>query len=307
MEDLQCPSVGFCRRHVAEHPQRTPCTVSRFRKSNRLSPPSSPVSASRPDRAQACSHLFTTTTCDGVYTHGVARFPRFVAYIHSGLVKPRAEPTLVAGFGAMERWDGNLGPGNLNAWACMERAIKLSRQHGIGFVALRNTNHWMRAGTYGWQAAEAGLIGICWTNTMPNMPAWGGWMRASATIRSSLPSPAKGPVVARHGGFAILLRRHRGYKLRGELLPVDGGFDRKATSPAIPQPLRSRFARCRRLLEGLGPSVVLDMVAAMTSLDARPIGFPAIHAGDRHLTNIHRHQSTALGPATEAEQMADAS
>lgn len=26
---------------------------------------------------------------------------------------------------------------------------------------------------YGWQAADAGCVGICWTNTMPNMPAWG--------------------------------------------------------------------------------------------------------------------------------------
>ena len=31
----------------------------------------------------------------------------------------------------------------------------------------------MRGGTYGWQAADAGLIGICWTNTMPNLPPWG--------------------------------------------------------------------------------------------------------------------------------------
>ena len=47
-----------------------------------------------------------------------------------------------------------------------------------------NTNHWMRAGTYGWQAAEAGFIGICWTNTMPKHARMGrGWTRPSATIR----------------------------------------------------------------------------------------------------------------------------
>ena len=32
----------------------------------------------------------------------------------------------------------------------------------------------MRGGTYGWLAADHGCIGICWSNTMPNMPAWGG-------------------------------------------------------------------------------------------------------------------------------------
>ena len=43
----------------------------------------------------------------------------------------------------------------------------------MGAIALANTNHWMRGGTYGWQAAEAGLFGICWTNTLANLPAWG--------------------------------------------------------------------------------------------------------------------------------------
>ncbi len=47
----------------------------------------------------------------------------------------------------LERWDGKLGPGNLNAYHCMDRAIKLAGQHGIGCVALANTNHWLRGGT----------------------------------------------------------------------------------------------------------------------------------------------------------------
>ena len=76
-------------------------------------------------------------------------------------------------FGALEQWDGHLGPGPVNATLCMDRAIALSRQNGIGCVALKNTNHWMRAGTYGLQAADTGCIGICWTNTMPLMPPWG--------------------------------------------------------------------------------------------------------------------------------------
>ena len=47
------------------------------------------------------------------------------------------------------------------------------REHGVGLVALRNTNHWMRAATYGYQACEAGMAALCFTNTQPNMPAWG--------------------------------------------------------------------------------------------------------------------------------------
>jgi 3-dehydro-L-gulonate 2-dehydrogenase len=52
--------------------------------------------------------------------------------------------------------------------------MELARSHGIGCVGLRNTNQWMRGGTYGWHAAEKGMLFMGWTNTVPNMPPWGG-------------------------------------------------------------------------------------------------------------------------------------
>ncbi len=67
------------------------------------------------ERAQACARLFAETTRDGVYTHGINRFPRFVTTIRNGCVGVEAEPRKLAGFGALERWDGRRGPGNLNA------------------------------------------------------------------------------------------------------------------------------------------------------------------------------------------------
>src|SRR2546422_755430 len=125
------------------------------------------------ERAKLCAQLFTDSSRDGVYSHGLNRFPRFMEMIQNGVIDIHARPELSGSFGALERWDGTRGPGNLNAHACMERAISLSREHGMGGVALANTNHWMRGGSYGWQAADAGVIGICWTNTMPNLPPWG--------------------------------------------------------------------------------------------------------------------------------------
>ncbi len=124
-------------------------------------------------RAELGARLFTEASRDGVYSHGLNRFPRFIEYIEKGYVKIDQEAIATKQMGALEQWDGQLGPGNLNAYTCMERAIELAQAHGIGLVALRNTNHWMRGGAYGWQAAEAGMIGLCWTNTIPNMPAWG--------------------------------------------------------------------------------------------------------------------------------------
>ena len=97
--------------------------------------------------------------------------------VRLGVVDVQASPVRVASSGALDAADGRRGPGNLNAHACMDIAIGLSRTHGIGCVALANTNHWMRGGSYGWQAADAGVIGICWTNTLA-LPSTVGCERA---------------------------------------------------------------------------------------------------------------------------------
>ena len=64
------------------------------------------------DRASLCARLFAETTRDGVYTHGLNRFPRFVETIRNGTIDIHAEPTKTTGVGAIERWEGHRGVGN---------------------------------------------------------------------------------------------------------------------------------------------------------------------------------------------------
>jgi 3-dehydro-L-gulonate 2-dehydrogenase len=259
-------------------------------------------------RAQRCARLFAETTCDGVYTHGVNRFPRFVAMIRNGNVDVSAEPRRVAGFGALERWDGQKGPGNLNAQTCMERAIALSREHGAGCVALGNTNHWMRGGSYGWQAAEAGVIGICWTNTMPNLPAWGG-------VEPCLGNNPLVIAVPRKGGHVVLdmamsqfsYGTLESYRTRGEKLPVDGGFDAAGKLTRDP----AAIEQTQRPLpigywKGSGLSLVLDMMAAMTSLARATHQLSTDSLKEAGLSQVFLAMNpAALGDEARLQQIAD--
>ena len=220
------------------------------------------------DRAQTCARLFVETTRDGVYTHGVNRFPRYVATIKNGSVDVKAVAERVAGFGALERWDGKRGPGNLNAMAVMDRAIALGREHGIGCVALGNTNHWMRAGTYGWQAAEAGMIGICWTNTMPNLPPWGGLDPVLGNNPMVFAVPrAKGHLVLDMAMSQFSYGTLESYRKRGEKLPVDGGFDEAGNLTRDPGAIEKSWRPLPiGYWKGSGLTVVLDAIAAVMSL-----------------------------------------
>jgi 3-dehydro-L-gulonate 2-dehydrogenase len=261
-----------------------------------------------PDRAHACARLFAETTCDGVYTHGINRFSRFLGTIRNGCVDPAGEAAATARFGALERWDGRKGPGNLNALAAMERAIALARELGIGCVALGNTNHWMRAGTYGWQAAEAGMIGICWTNTMPNLPPWGGVERAIGNNPLVIAVPrASGPVVLDMAMSQFSYGALESYRKRGELLPVDGGFDTEGNLTRDPAAIEKSWRPLPiGYWKGSGLSVLLDMVAAMMALGRASHQIADDAERETGISQMFLALNpAAFGPASEAEQIAD--
>lgn len=107
------------------------------------------------ETADACAEMFARTTESGVYSHGVNRFPRFIQQLENGDIIPDAQPKRITSLGAIEQWDAQRSIGNLTAKKMMDRAIELAADHGIGLVALRNANHWMRGGSYGWQVVSS--------------------------------------------------------------------------------------------------------------------------------------------------------
>ncbi|PAU78221.1 3-dehydro-L-gulonate 2-dehydrogenase [Halomonas salipaludis] len=219
------------------------------------------------DRAEECARLFAEASLDGVYSHGLNRVPRFVDYIVEGWVDIHAQPTLVGGLGAVEQYDGNLGPGNLNAKFSMDRAVTLARENGIGVVAIRNTNHWMRGGSYGWQAADAGCIGVCWTNTESCMPPWGSKDRRIGNNPMVLAVPRKeGHLVLDMAMSQFSYGKLEVTRLKDELLPVDGGFDNEGNLTRVPAEIEASM----RILpagywKGSGLAIMLDMMASLLS------------------------------------------
>jgi 3-dehydro-L-gulonate 2-dehydrogenase len=261
------------------------------------------------ERADRCARLFCETTRDGVYSHGINRFPRLMKMIENGSVDVNAEPVRESGFGAMERWDGRKGMGNLNAEAAMQRAIELGRAHGIGLVAMGNTNHWMRGGSYGWQAAEAGMIGLCWTNTMGNLTPWGGLEPVLGNNPMVLAVPRlAGPVVLDMAISQYSFGAIESYRKRGEMLPVAGGFDEQGLltcdAAAIERTQRALPIGCWK---GAGLSMVLDMIAAMLALGRAT---HQIQNDSFHETSLSQVfvaiRLDALGGAVEADKMANA-
>lgn len=218
-------------------------------------------------RAARCAAIFAENSLVGVASHGLNRFPGFIEFVERGLVKPEATAELVAAFGAWEQWDGNLGPGPLNAYECTERAMTLARQHGVGCVGLRNTNHWMRGGYFGWQAAQAGFALIAWTNTKPNAPAWGGLdpRIGNNPLVLAVPNGAT-PVVLDMAMTQFSMGRMETARRAGTTLPVPGGYDAVGNLTHDPGAiLDANRALPIGYWKGSGLAVLLDLVAVLLS------------------------------------------
>ena len=183
--------------------------------------------------------IFAQNSLAGVFSHGLNRFPRVVSYLQKGEIDPNARATCEATFGSLERWDGHRGFGPLNA---------------------------MRGGTYGWLAADQGCIGICWSNTMPNMPAWG------AKDRRIGNNPLIMAVPRSNGEHAMIdcavsqfsYGKIEDCRLRGVQLPVPGGYNEKGELTTDPGEIEKTW----RVLpmgywKGSGLSIVLDLIATV--------------------------------------------
>jgi 3-dehydro-L-gulonate 2-dehydrogenase len=218
-------------------------------------------------KAEICATLFAENSRDGVYSHGLNRFPVFVQYIKEGLINIEAEPELILKKGMIEYWDGKLGPGMYNAKLAMDRAISLAKENGMSLVTLKNTNHWMRGGSYGWQAADAGCIGICTSNTIANMPPWGGKDPRLGNNPLVIAVPYEpGHVVLDMAASQYSYGALQEYKLSSKKLPVPGGYDEQGNLSYDPETIY----RSKRLLpagfwKGSGLSLIIDVLLGALS------------------------------------------
>ena len=219
------------------------------------------------DRAEQLASVFTQNSIDGIYTHGLNRFPRFIEYTQKGYVQRDAVPELKFKNNGIEQWDGNLGPGILNALHATDQSMKLADDYGIGCVGLRNTNHWMRGGTYGWKASSEEYIFIAFTNTIANMPAYGA---KDAKLGNN-------PLVlgAPYGDSAVVLDMAMSQysygsmelaAMQGRDLPEFGGYDTKGNVTKDPKEI---LASGRPLpvgyWKGAGLSLLLDVFTTLLS------------------------------------------
>ncbi len=117
--------------------------------------------------AQITSDVLVASDLRGIPSHGVARLMRYVDGIRAGTILPKAKPKIIKETSTTAAVDGRYGLGQPAGYFGMSLAIKKAKRSGVGFVTVRNSNHYGIAGYYSMMALKNNLIGISMTNSAP--------------------------------------------------------------------------------------------------------------------------------------------
>jgi LDH2 family malate/lactate/ureidoglycolate dehydrogenase len=86
--------------------------------------------------------------------------------------------------------DGQDGVGQVLAAFAAREAVRRAREHGVGVVAVRNSNHFGTAAYFTRMAARDRCVAILTTNASPAMAPWGGRQKTVGTNPWSIAAPA---------------------------------------------------------------------------------------------------------------------
>jgi LDH2 family malate/lactate/ureidoglycolate dehydrogenase len=177
--------------------------------------------------ARLVADSLVTADLWGHQSHGVLRLSWYVNRIRAGVMSPVTAPETVADTGPLAVVDGHDGVGQVLAAFAAREATGRAREHGVGVVAVRNSNHFGTAAYFTRMAARDGCVAILTTNASPAMAPWGGRRKTVGTNPWSVAAPA-----GRHGVMVMdvantAVARGKVYlaRQRGEPIPPGWATD----------------------------------------------------------------------------------
>ena len=243
-----------------------------------------------PEEAHHFAEIFAGNSLDGVHSHGMNRFPRYMEALKSGLCDARVtKAERVSGVGGLEVWDAHFGVGPLIAEQAAMRAVELAKEHGVACIALRNNSHWLRAGRYGLMMAEAGMAGICFTNTCQNLTAYGVKQACIGNNPVTLALPRRaGSLVLDMAVSQYAYGKLELMAQRGETLDTPEGYDTKGELTCDPEEIcRSGLMLPMAKWKGSALSIMLDLMAATLSLGRTALQIGNTAAGERGMSQVY--------------------
>ena len=173
-------------------------------------------------------------------SHGLIRLPQYAEHAREGKVIPGAVPRTVRERPSTAVIDGGRGWGMIAAQRGIECAVEKAAAHSIAAVAVRNTHHIGRVGTYLMHAARAGFLAqaFCNAHGMRRAAPWGGTEARMATNPFAVAVPTRDEtVVIDFATTAVAEGKVRLAKAKGDRIPEGWVLDPEGNPDTHPETL----------------------------------------------------------------------
>lgn len=222
----------------------------------------------------------------GVPSHGIRMLPILVRGIRDGKVNPNPQIKIVRERPATFLLDGDNGPGRYVSVQAMRRAVERAKQFGVGACVATRVTHWGRAHAYAYRAAQAGCIGICTTNAIPNMLAYGSSqpLLGNNPLAIGVPRGERDPIVLDMAMSQAAVGKVGTYLREGKSAPTNWGLDANGNPTDDP----AAILASGKLLpfgdhKGAGLALMLELLTGAL-------------AGGLFSFEVFQHEKTGLDP-----------
>ncbi|WP_238005671.1 Ldh family oxidoreductase [Dactylosporangium sp. AC04546] len=216
-------------------------------------------------------------------SHGMLRLGWYVARIRSGAMTAVTEPVTVVDGGAVSVMDGREGVGQVIADTACQDAVSRAERHGVGIVAVRNSNHFGTAAYWTRRMAAAGCVGILTTNGSPAMAPWGGRVKTVGANPWSIAAPggSHGSVVLDIANTGVARGKIYAALQRGEAIPGDWATDAKGIPTTDPRAAIEGILLPMAGHKGYGVAFMMDLLSGVLTGSSYAAGVAGPYVPDR--------------------------
>lgn len=245
------------------------------------------------DEAAIIAQVVVEADLRGIESHGILRLPAYIHRVQAGLMTPHTAIQSVRERGASALLDAQHGFGQVAGVRAMEDAIRRAREHGVGFVGVRNANHFGIAAYYAMMALPERMIGMVFANAAPSMAAFGGIapVLGSNPICVAIPTGGDVDIVLDMASAVVARGKIRLAAAKGDKIPFGWALDAEGRPTEDPQAALDGTLVPIGGPKGYGLALVVDILAgALTGSDF-----------GTDIASVHElHRQTSVGFTVQA-------